>query len=444
MANSLNITRGAAAAALLNVSPASLSFVAGAQATITITNNASSSQPATNVIASIPGGSSIMTQNNSCNASLAVGASCTIIVTAATAEGPTPITISGSNTNASQVAVTVTPVAVSNLSVSPTVLIFTQNMTGTLTVFNDSTSTVAAIDVNADIPVGSAISVSANNCSNSLVVGASCTIVLTSTAIDGPTPVAIRGVNTNTQTISVTATATPMALLSVNPPSLTFTVGGTGTVNVTNSFGSTVAANGITSAIPSGSSITENSNTCLPSLAVGGSCSISYTGSVAEGPTDVTVSGNNTTSENVALTVASTPTATIGLSPSSLTFTAGGNAALTVTNNSAYTVSAMDIVASIPQGSTISVLTNGCTANLAPGANCSITFTSPVSAAATVVTVSGSNTNAPSVSITVEPACIPITVSSTPGVVISASSGQVLNVSRLIDVDLNNFCNYAY
>lgn len=430
--------------AIISVFPANLSFVAGAQAAITISNSSSSSQPANNISASIPVGSGIVAQSNSCGATLAAGASCKIIFAAAAAEGPTSITISGSNTNASQVSVTVTPVAVAHLSVNPTLLMFGQNMTGTVTVVNDSTSTVAAINIDADTSTTSAIAVSANNCPSSLAVGANCTIELTGTQVEGPTSVAISGTNTNIIALQVTVTAAPTALLSVNPSELTMTVGGTATVNVTNSSASTVAANGIASAFPVGSVIIESANSCTPSLAIGDTCTITYTSPIVEGPTDIAVAGSNTTSENVTINFVTAPTASITVSPSSLAFAAGGNAVLTVRNDSASVVDAMAIVAGIPEGSPISVLTNGCTANLAPAAECQITFTSPVSTAATSITISGSNTNTATTSINVMAACIPMTISSTPGVFVSSVNGTVNNLAALTDDNLTNFATVSF
>ncbi|WP_058534751.1 autotransporter outer membrane beta-barrel domain-containing protein [Legionella saoudiensis] len=437
-ANSLNITRGSATGAVINVNPSSLNFIAGANATFTITNSSSSSEPAKNVNVVIPSGSSITVQNNTCGANLAVGTSCSITLTASATEGPTLIGVSGSNTNSSQVTVTVTPVPVSNISVSPTVLVFTQNTPGVLTIFNDSSSTVPALNVTAISPPGSNIMVSNNTCNSSIAVGASCTITLTSTTAEGPTSISISGDNTNTVAVMVTVTTNPTALLSVSPSSLMFTAGETGTINVTNSSGSAVTADAVGSTIPVSSSITEQSNTCLPSLAIGATCSITYTSSTVEGPTNIIVSGNNTNTENVAVTVTSQPTATISVSPSSLTFEAGANGTLTVTNNNLSPVNATNITASIPIGSNITVLNNGCTGPLAPGANCLIVLTSPVSAPTTSVTVSGSNTNSSMATITVEPTCAPITSQSTPGVSVSFT-GTVTNLGNLIDSNLNNF-----
>lgn len=442
-ANGLNITRGAATGAVINVSPSSVTFAAGSNSTFTITNSASSAEPAKNVSAIIPGGSSIVVQTSTCGASLTIGASCTITLTASTTEGPTIIGVKGSNTNTSQVDVTVTPVPISTISVSPTVLVFTQNSSGTLTVFNDSTSTVPATNVAAVIPSGSNITVLSNNCNSSLAVGTSCTITLTSAAIEGPTSVDISGSNTNTVAVEATVTAAPTALLSVSPTSLMFTAGGTGTINVTNSLGSTVAANMVKSTIPGGSNITQQSNTCSPSLAIGDTCSITFTSPAIEGPTNIVVDGDNTTTENVAVTVTSAPIATISVSPSSLTFEAGDNGTLTVTNNIASPVSATGITASIPVGSNIAVLANGCTGALGAGNSCSITFTSPVSTPATSVTINGSNTNSPMATITVSPTCTPITITSTPGVSVT-SSGNVTNLANLTDSNITNFATMTF
>ncbi|MFJ1269254.1 hypothetical protein ACD661_11870 [Legionella lytica] len=440
-ANSLNITRSVATGAVISVSPASLSFVAGANGFFTITNSSSSSEPANNVVAAIPGSSGIVLQSSTCGASLAVGASCTITLTASAVEGPTIVGVRGSNTNSSQVTVSVTPVPVSNISVSPTVLVFTQGMNGTLTVFNDSTSTVPATNVDAVIPAGSAITVLSNHCNSSLAVGTSCTIILTSAMAEGPTSVEVSGSNTNPVPVAVTVTATPTALLTVSPSSLMFTAGGTGSVNVTNSSGSTVTAINVGSVIPLGSNLFQQSNTCLPNLGIGETCSLTFTSNTPEGPTDIEVKGDNTTIENVAVTVTNAPTATISVNPSTLAFDAGSSGAVTVSNTSL--VNAAGITASIPTGSNITVLNNSCTGTLAPGDNCVITFTSSVSTPATSVTINGSNTDTQMTTITVSPTCVPITLTSTPGITV-IGSGQIGNLGFLTDTDLTNFVTMGY
>ena len=215
-ANSLNITRGPAAGATINVNPSALNFVAGMNGVVTITNNVSSPQPAYNLTAAIPANSNISLQSTTCGASLAIGASCTMTFTAVAAEGPTLIGIHGSNTNTAHVAVTVTPVPMATISVNPTTLLFAENSTGLVTVTNSAGSPVAAENIAATIPGGSNISVQSTTCGASLAIGASCTITFTASAAEGPTTIPIAGGNTNTVNVDVTVTSQPQ--ISITNP----------------------------------------------------------------------------------------------------------------------------------------------------------------------------------------------------------------------------------
>lgn len=91
----------------LSISPAVGAFLANGAIDITVTANPSSSQPARNVTAIIPGSSGLMVQSSTCAAALAPGASCVITLTGSTAEGPTVVSIAGDNTSAATTSVTV-------------------------------------------------------------------------------------------------------------------------------------------------------------------------------------------------------------------------------------------------------------------------------------------------------------------------------------------------
>ena len=95
-------------AATITVSPTSLSFAENSTGTVVVTNSAASPTTASNLSASIPGGSNISVQSTTCGASLAIAASCTVTFTSSMQEGPTPIPLSGDNTNSVALDVTVT------------------------------------------------------------------------------------------------------------------------------------------------------------------------------------------------------------------------------------------------------------------------------------------------------------------------------------------------
>ncbi|MDI9819398.1 MULTISPECIES: DUF1566 domain-containing protein [unclassified Legionella] len=393
-ANSLNISRGPAVGVMITASPSSLNFVAGNNGLVTITNSATSPEPANNIAASIPGGSNISVQSTTCGASLAIGASCTITFTSPAVEGPTNITIHGSNTNTANVAITVTAVPMATINVNPTTLSFTANSTGEVTVTNDPGSPFAADNVAATIPGGSNISVQSTTCGASLAVGASCTITFTSPAVEGPTNITIHGSNTNTVNVAITVTAVPMATINVNPTTLSFTANSTGEVTVTNDPGSPVAADNVTATIPGGSNISVQSTTCGASLAVGASCTITFTSPTVEGPTTIPIEGNNTNTVNVDVTVTSQPLISITgpVQQSRIVTVSGAQLNLEVSNDAGSTANANGVTVS-NQAACPGLLVddNDCTA-VAPGDSCTLVLTSNDPYAPCTITVSGSNT----------------------------------------------------
>ncbi|WP_052673714.1 COG1361 family protein [Legionella hackeliae] len=393
--NILRITRGPVTDATISVNPSALNFVAGNNGMVTVTNTTGSPQPANNVVATIPGGSSISMQSTTCGASLAVGASCTITFTAPAAEGPTNIGISGSNTNTASVAVTVTSIPIATISVNPTTLLFAENSTGIVTVTNDVASLVPAENVVATIPGGSSISVQSTTCGASLAVGASCTITFTAPAAEGPTNIDISGSNTNTASVAVTVTSIPIATISVNPTTLLFAENSTGIVTVTNDVASLVPAENVVATIPGGSSISVQSTTCGASLAIGASCTITFASSIQEGPTTILITGDNTNTVSVDVMVTSQPQISItnpvqqnrvvtvsSITPLSLEIT---NDAGSVMNANAITVSNK---ADCPN---LSFDDSNCT-SVAPGGSCMLELTSNSPYAPCTITVSGNNT----------------------------------------------------
>ncbi|MBH1963754.1 MAG: midcut-by-XrtH protein [Comamonadaceae bacterium] len=95
--------------ATISASPTTLSFAPGTYGSITVTAHGSSLVSATNVVPTIPQGSSLTVTSTTCGSQLPPGSACTITLTGTSAEGPTSILIGGANTNAITTAVTVLP-----------------------------------------------------------------------------------------------------------------------------------------------------------------------------------------------------------------------------------------------------------------------------------------------------------------------------------------------
>jgi len=299
--NSLNITRGSVIQAAISVNPSTLSFVAGNNGFVTVTNNIGSPVAANNINATIPGGSNISIQSMTCGSSLAIGASCTITFTASVAEGPTNVVINGSNTNNTNVDVTVTPVPIATIDVNPTTLLFAENSTGNVTVTNNAGSAVAANNIGATIPGGSNITVQNTTCGASLAIGASCTITFTSNAQEGPTSVSIAGDNTNTVNTDITVTSQPQ--ISITSPTQQNRVvpvaGAPLTLEITN--GGSVNADAVTISDKTGCpALTISNNTCT-SVPPAGTCTLLLTSSTPYAPCMITVSGSNTTNNPTTL-----------------------------------------------------------------------------------------------------------------------------------------------
>ncbi|MCB4788488.1 midcut-by-XrtH protein [Delftia sp. Lp-1] len=392
----VTVTGGPAPTTTLSIPATPLSFAAGSTGSVTITNSGGAN--ALNVQASIPAGSGITVSNTTCPAALAPSANCTITLTAPSAEGPTAIGFGGSNTPATTMPVTVTnPVTPTTLSMPSTPVSFDTGGAGSVTITNSGSA--PAFNVQASIPVGSGITVSNTTCSAILAPSANCTITLTAPAAEGPTNISFGGSNTPTTTVQVTVTVpVPTTTLSIPSAPLSFAAGGSTTVLISNTGAS--AAFNVTATAPAGSGITVQSNTCGAALASLASCGITLTAAAAEGPTAISFGGSNTLATTVPVTVTApvTPT-TLGMSTTPVSFNTGTTGSVTITNNGG--APALDVQATIPAGSGITVSANTCGSSLAAGANCIITLTASAAEGPTPVSFAGSNTSATTVPFTV-------------------------------------------
>jgi len=183
---------------------------------------------------------------------------------------------------------------------STTPVSFNTGTTGSVTITNNGGA--PALDVQATIPAGSGISVSANTCGSSLAAGANCTITLTGATPEGPTAISFAGSNTTATSVQFTVTApSTTTTLGISASTLTIAPGDTGFVTITNT-GSNAAAN-IGATIPGGSGLSVSGNTCGLSLPAGGTCTVTFTAGSDEGPTNVTIQGSNTGTAALSITV---------------------------------------------------------------------------------------------------------------------------------------------
>lgn len=201
--------------------------------------------------------------------------------------------------------------------------------------------------------------------------------------------------------LNITSGLAAGATITVNPSTLNFVAGTNGLVTVTNSMGSSEPAENVAATIPGASNISVQSTTCSTVLAIGASCTITFTTSVVEGPTNIGIGGNNTNTANVTVTATPIPIATLSVNPTTLLFTENFTGDVTVTNDASSPVAAENVAASIPGGSGISVQSTTCGAILMIGGSCTITFTSATEEGPTTIPIAGDNTNAVSVDITV-------------------------------------------
>lgn len=283
--------------------------------------------------------------------------------------------------------VTIIPTHRATISVSPTILKFTENSSASIIVTNSVASGRSAENIMAHIPSNSPLRVLSTTCRPTLSPGASCRITFTSPS-STMTTVRVQGTNTNAVNVAVSVSE---ALISLSPTSLTFAVNDSGTVTVTNT--SSAAALNVAASIPTGSSISVVNSTCPASLAPSANCTIEFTATAQE-TTQVTIRGTNTNIELLPITVAAQPVLT--LSPTRAVLRVGGApTSITVTNTSTQ-VTATQVSATLPAswGGNVIQDSSDCV-SLAPGASCTLSFSSASQAfdPEVGIVVSGDNTS---------------------------------------------------
>src|SRR5581483_1501113 len=412
---------------LLTPTPANLAFSSQVIATtsaskaVTLKNNGTAALAISSISAS-----GNFSQTNTCPASLAAGASCTVTATfTPTVSGAITgaVTIFDSSPDSPQV-VPLTGTGSTPLSISPATLAFGSVMVGktsaakTVTLTNNQSKTlnfsfVASGNYTA---VGSGTS----KCATTLAARAKCTMSVTfAPKVNG----AINGAVTITHdaafspqlaSLSGTGTAGGTAPLTFTPATLTFPSQVIGTtspakvVTVKDTSAASVAFSSISTSgnyTAVGSGATPCANATV--LAANGSCTLSVTfkpslnGTIKGG---LIIADNSTVSPQV-LNVSGTAALAVSLSPASLTFaaqtvgTTSASQTVTLTNNQSTTLTLTSFVGS-GDFTAVAGGTTPCGTVVAARGTCTFTVTFTPSAVGTVpgaVSVTDSATGSPQV-----------------------------------------------
>jgi hypothetical protein len=372
--------------------PSSLTFpnqivnTASAPQNVILTNSGGATLTITSIIAS-----GNFSETNSCGASLASGASCTIAVTfTPSASGPLAgaVTVTDNAPGSPQtLPLNGTGVLASVVVLSPTNLTFSSQPVGTtsaaqlVTLANVGRTVLEFTSVTTTGDFGQT-----NGCPASLPAGASCVIsvtfaptaignrygsvVITDNAPDSPQiiPLAGSGVPSAVVTFSPTSLSFPSQITNTTSAPQLVTLANTGT-----------AAMSITSIVSTTSEFSEL-NTCGASLAPGASCTISVTFTpAASGPRAgaITVTDNAPGSpQTVPLTGSGLQGPVVTLAPKSLTFAgqAVGSTSTPQTVTLANIGSAALNITSVTATGDFAQ-TNTCGASVAVGIACTITVT---------------------------------------------------------------------
>lgn len=167
--------------------------------------------------------------------------------------------------------------------------------------------------------------------------------------------------------------------ITVNPGSLTFVANSTGTVTVSNLETSVLGIRNLTAAIPPSSNIFIAENNCPSVLAPGASCTITFGSSVGEGPTTVAISGDNSNTVNVDITVSSEAIIAISspVQSARIVDVGSGTLEIVVTNDPA-SPSSVSNVTGLSNCIQVSVNDVDCQTTLAPGDSCTLSLVSSV------------------------------------------------------------------
>jgi hypothetical protein len=417
---SLTGTGASAGNPAASLSPTSLTFPlqvigkSGTPQVVTLTNTGTGTLSITSI--SVTADPKEFSETNTCPASLAPGANCTISVTY-TAKQSSPPASSGTLSISDNAASSPQTVALSGTGTFvqrvPTSLTFASQPVGSPSAAQ--TVTLTNTQPNQTLAIAPSITGSnpgdfaeTNTCGGSVAPGASCTFSVTFTPTAAGTRSAALSIadagGGSPQTVTLTGTGAGAPAVTFAPTSLTFAGQGVDTSSAPQSVTLTntgSAALSITSVSITGANAGDfgQTNTCGTSVAAGASCGISVTFTPATtGPLTASLTiadnaGGGSATQTVALSGTGATAPTAGLSPSTMTFgsqavgstSSAQVATLTNTGGSALTISSIGITGPFAKTST-------CGSSLAAGASCTVSVTfSPATATATSGTLTVSD-----------------------------------------------------
>jgi hypothetical protein len=416
----------ASSAPIVGLSPASLSFpstvegYASSVQTVTLANTGKSALTISGVSFTGTNASSF-SQTNNCGTSLAAASSCMISITfkpAAVGSLTASLSIADNAYNSPQaLAVSGTATAPApnaafgavSISYGSTAVGGTN--TATVTLSNSGTAALALTGISITGTDASSF-VQTNACGSSLAVGGSCVVTVSFKPVVAgnltATLQATDNASNSPQTVALSGTATGGATgVTITPTSLTFpstTVGTSATAQVItlkNNTTSPVTFTAATTITGTGaSSFSRTASTCANPLAVGASCTntftftpsaagtfnatITFTDSASSTPQTVAVTGTGA-STNMGVTITPTsltfPSTTVGTTATAQVVTLKNNTSAPVTFTATTTITGTNASSFIRTAST-------CVNPLAVGASCTNTFTfTPASTGTLTATV---------------------------------------------------------
>lgn len=265
------------------------------------------------------------------------------------------------------------------------------------------------------------------------MLGSTCTLTLTINASQIPDeglhsgPILCEQGNSNqcyqpTAANRLNVTKMPAPTLSLSGSPLTLTAGGSsGTITVTNNSATITATNvvaNLTGTALNGR-VSQNSSQCV-SLPPNQSCTLIFTPdttAVAIPQTSFPIKGDNTLQVSGAISVILPAQASINISGSPLTLTAGGRFGFLVVRNLSNVLTATNISANLTGTALDGNVTQNAAncASVLPGHFCFLFFTpGNVAVPATTVQIQGSNTSQASASIAIVVEQAPISVTGSP------------------------------
>jgi hypothetical protein len=380
--------------AALTINPPAMASVA-LNPTSVIGTNTSTGTVTLNAPA--PTGGSVVTLSSD-NASATVPANVTVAggaTTATVAVNTTAVATAatatiGATLNGTQTAaLTINPPAISSVALNPTILTGGGSSTGTVTLSGPAPTGGSVVTLSSDNASGTVPG------SVTVAAGATtATFTVNTTGVATPTTVTITGTDNGMQTTSLTINPPSLALVAMNPATVTGGTSSTGTVTLNGpapAGGSTVLLSS-----NSGSATVAASVTVLP-----GATTATFTVSTTAvaSTTIVTIGGTYGTTQTTSLTINPPAVSSVAVNPTSVV---GGNSSTgTVTLNGPAPIGGTTVSLSSDSGAaqvptSVTVLAGATTANFA------VTSSGVASTTTATITASGTQT----ATLTINPAAL--------------------------------------